>query len=62
GLIFGALLVIRNYYPIPGLPMQIYEMFPYLATLLVLIFASVRQIKEHSQPASCGTNYFREER
>ncbi len=62
GLIFGGLLVIRNYFPIPGLPMQIYEMFPYIATLLVLVFASIWQIKEHSQPAGCGNNYFREER
>ena len=62
GLVFGALLVVRNYYPIPGLPMQIYSMFPYIATILVLVFASIRQVKEHAQPASCGLNYFREER
>ena len=62
GLIFGGLMVIRNYFPIPGLPMQIYEMLPYIATLLVLIIASVWQIKERGQPASCGQNYFREER
>lgn len=62
GLVFGALLVVRNYYPIPGLPMQIYSMFPYIATILVLVVASIRQVKEHAQPASCGMNYFREER
>lgn len=62
GLVFGALLVIRNYFPIPGLPMQIYAMFPYIATILVLVVASIRQVKEHAQPASCGLNYFREER
>ena len=62
GLVFGGLLVIRNYFPIPGLPMQIYSMFPYIATILVLVIASIRQVKEHAQPASCGMNYFREER
>ena len=62
GLVFGGLLVVRNYYPIPGLPMQIYSMFPYIATILVLVIASIRQVKEHAQPASCGMNYFREER
>jgi ABC-type uncharacterized transport system permease subunit len=62
GLVFGGLLVVRNYFPIPGLPMQIYSMFPYIATILVLVFASIRQVKEHAQPASCGLNYFREER
>ena len=62
GLVFGGLLVVRNYFPIPGLPMQIYSMFPFIATILVLVFASIRQVKEHAQPASCGMNYFREER
>ena len=62
GLVFGALLVVRNYYPIPGLPMQIYAMFPYIATILVLVIASIRQVKEHAQPASSGINYIREER
>jgi len=48
--------------PIPGMPMAIYMMFPYIATILVLILTSIRQIKEHAQPASTGLNYYREER
>ena len=42
--------------------MQIYGMLPYAATILVLIITSIRQSREHVQPKSCGTNYFREER
>jgi len=60
-LIFGGLTIMRFYVPL-GIPMQIYDTFPYIATILVLIVTSIRQIKEHSPPASVGLNYFREER
>ena len=61
-LIFGGLTVLRMYVTIPGLPVQIYEMAPYVATILVLVVTSIRQSKEHAMPAGCGLNYFREDR
>jgi simple sugar transport system permease protein len=61
-VVFGGLMIVRMYVSIPGLPVQIYEMLPYLATILVLIITSVRQSREHAMPASTGLNYFREER
>ena len=61
-IIFGGLMVVRMYIPIPGLPSQIYEMVPYVITILVLVITSMRQSKEHAMPANCGLNYFREER
>ena len=61
-LIFGGLTIMRMYVSIPGLPAQIYDMVPYVATVLVLIVTSMRQSKEHAQPKGCGINYFREER
>lgn len=61
-LIFGGLTIMRMYVNIPGLPAQIYDMLPYVATIIVLVFTSMRQSKEHAQPKSCGLNYFREER
>ncbi|MCL2368949.1 MAG: ABC transporter permease [Oscillospiraceae bacterium] len=60
-LVFGGLSIMRFYVPL-GIPMQLYDTFPYLATILVLIATSVRQSKEHSPPALLGINYFREER
>jgi len=60
-LIFGGLTVMRFYVPL-GIPMQIYDTFPYVATILVLIATSIRQKKEHNPPAHIGVNYFREER
>ena len=61
-LVFGGLTVMRMYIKIPGLPAQIYDMFPYIATVLVLVITSMRESREHAQPKSCGSNYFREER
>jgi len=60
-MVFGGLTIMRFYLPI-GIPMQIYDTFPYIATIFVLVVTSIRQIKEHSAPAQIGTNYFREER
>ncbi|NLA71326.1 MAG: ABC transporter permease [Clostridiaceae bacterium] len=61
-IIFGGLTVMYMYVPIPGLPAAIYMMFPYIATIVVLIITSIWQSKEHAQPAGTGLNYFREER
>lgn len=44
------------------IPGAIYDMLPFLMTALVLVITSMRKSKEGLQPASCGTNYFREER
>ena len=59
--IFGGLTILRFYIPF-GIPMQIYDIFPFIATILVLVFTSIRQTKEHKPPAHVGVNYFREER
>jgi len=31
-------------------------------TIIVLVLSSVRMRRDNQQPASCGINYFREER
>ncbi|MCL1796683.1 MAG: ABC transporter permease [Clostridia bacterium] len=60
-LLFGGLSTMRMYFPF-GIPMQLYDMLPYLATVFVLIITSMRGNQERAQPASCGINYFREDR
>lgn len=60
--IFGLFTVLQ-YYPLSGsIPTAIYQMFPFLLTMIVLIVTSMRKKREGVQPASCGINYFREER
>lgn len=61
--LFGGLYIVHNY--IPNLSMQAQELFkmtPYVITLLVLIFVSIKEKKEALPPAHLGQNYFREER
>lgn len=60
--LFGALLILYLKLPIPFIPMQIYKIVPYIATVLVLIFVSMKQRREDQPPAGLGVNYFREER
>lgn len=63
-LIFGALSVLRLYIPkdIIDIPGALFSMLPFIVTCLVLIFSSIKQKREHQQPAGCGVNFFREER
>lgn len=61
--LFGVLY--WAYYYIAGLSrssIEIFKMAPYIFTLLVLIFVSLRRRKEDQPPASLGVPYFREER
>ena len=41
---------------------SLYQMIPYLVTILVLIIVSMRRKRESQPPASLGLAYFREER
>lgn len=62
-IVFGGLSVMRLYFPFGGNTYApIYDIAPYLATVLVLIVASIRQRRESQPPNSLGLAYFREER
>lgn len=41
---------------------ELFKMLPYLVTIVVLVFSSLRKKKENQPPASLGLPYFREER
>ena len=60
-LVFGALSVMRLYVAL-GIPAQIYDIFPYIATVIVLVAVSMRRKRENQPPQSLGLAYFREER
>ncbi len=62
-MIFGGFYVAAEY--IPGLSLstkEIFKMLPFLVTIIVLIFTSIRNKKENQPPAALGLPYFREER
>ena len=62
-ILFGFLYVIPTY--IPGITVsakKLFEMLPYVVTIIVLIITSMRDKKENQPPAALGLPYFREER
>lgn len=62
-ILFGALYILYLYIPGLGRNMQeIFKMLPYLVTIAVLIFTSLRKKKEDQPPEHLGLPFFREER
>ena len=66
GLLYIAGAFIPSILPIQALKNMwatpLFEMLPYVVTILVLIITSVKEKKENQPPASLGLSYFREER
>lgn len=65
--LFGIFYWMFNYISTFGVRMNsaqssLMEAIPYLVTILVLIFVSVRRSRENQGPKSLGLSYFREER
>ena len=61
-ILFGCLQNLYLRLSIPFIPSQIYKILPYIATVVVLIFSSLRNNREKQPPAALGVPYFREER
>jgi len=62
-ILFGFLYVIPTYIPnISVSAKKLFEMLPYVVTILVLVITSMRNKKENQPPAALGLPYFREER
>ena len=62
-IIFGALYIASSY--ITGVSIankEFFKMLPYVVTVIVLIFTSIRNKKENQPPQSLGLAYFREDR
>lgn len=61
-VLFGAMMIMYLRLQISFIPSQLYKILPYVVTVIVLIFSSMRNNKEQQPPASLGVNYFREDR
>ena len=62
-IIFGALYIASSY--ITGVSFagkELFKLLPYVVTIIVLIFTSMRNKKKNQPPESLGLPYFREER
>lgn len=60
--LFGALYILPNYTSVSLQGMPLLKMLPYVVTIFVLVFVSIRKKRENQPPASLGLSYFREER
>lgn len=65
--LFGMLCNLNNYMPQFGVPLgtdtqELFNMLPYVVTIIVLVITSMRKKREHQPPQSLGLPYFREER
>lgn len=63
-ILFGGLYIVYLFIPTGTMlaVKELYKMIPYVITLLVLIFVSLRKRREDQPPASLGLPYFREDR
>ncbi|MGX8692850.1 MAG: ABC transporter permease [Clostridia bacterium] len=62
--LFGGLYIlsVRSSSSMTMATKELYKMIPYVVTIVVLIFTSLRNKREDQPPASLGLAYFREER
>ena len=60
--LFGSLYILFNYINVSMQMQPLLQMLPYVVTILVLVFISIRKKRENQAPASLGLSYFREER
>ena len=61
-ILFGALMILYQRLHLPVIPDELYKILPYVVTVVVLIFTSLRNSKDKQPPHSMGLPYFREER
>jgi len=63
-IVFGGLYILHMFIP-SGTNLaikEIYQMAPFVVTIIVLILTSIRSKKENQPPKSLGLSYFREDR
>lgn len=65
-ILFGGLYILNQHLPMVDMDHMyikpLYEMLPYVVTMVVLILTSIRNRRENQPPAHLGLPYFREER
>jgi len=62
-IIFGALYVVGPFLlNLSNKDQELLKILPYVVTIVVLVFVSMRNKKENQPPESLGLSYFREER
>lgn len=61
-ILFGGLYILYVFIPSGPAVKELYKMLPYVVTIVVLVFSSLRNKRENQPPESLGLPYFRENR
>lgn len=63
-ILFGGLSILGMKLQVMGVNFSqyLFDMIPYVATIIIVIFSTHKKRKESQPPADLGNNYFREER
>ena len=62
-ILFGGLYILNLFIPGAGMAVkELYKMLPYVVTIIVLVFTSIRKRREDQPTESLGLPYFREDR
>ncbi|MBO5046345.1 MAG: ABC transporter permease [Clostridia bacterium] len=61
-ILFSALYLLPNFVEVSFAMRDLFNMLPYIVTIVVLVLTSMRKKRESQPPANLGLNYFREER
>ena len=59
---FGLLYILPMYIKIDPIQLKLFDMFPYITTVIVLILTSIFGGRSIQPPGSLGVNYYREDR
>lgn len=61
-IIFGGLYILPQYISISNVQLKLFDILPYVATVVVLILTSILDNKNSQPPSALGLNYYREDR
>ncbi len=61
-ILFGGLYVLPQYIGVSNIQIKMFDILPYVVTVLVLILTSIFDAKNSQPPLSLGVNYYREDR
>ena len=61
-ILFGGLYVLPQYIGVSNIQIKMFDILPYVVTVLVLIITSIFDAKNSQPPLSLGVNYYREDR
>ncbi len=61
-IVFGGLYILPSFINVSNIQLKLFEILPYVVTVIVLIFTAIINNKNNQPPQALGVNYYREER